>query len=264
MILGLVDDPGIGYIRGAGPRSSDTNTGSWTKMKEYQRPIKCWPEEERPRERLLRKGADVLTDAELLAILLRTGDASSGLSALDIALHLLAKFGSLRGIDRASPAELEQVPGMGPAKAAAVKAALALGRRFASEGEGEKVVFRSSSDVAKYYLPKVKGLKKEVFRCALLDMKNRLIKDVIVSEGSLGESLVHPREAFLPAVRESAAAVIFVHNHPSGDPSPSREDVAVTEQLVRAGRILGIKVLDHVILGEGRVVSLAEEGLLGG
>jgi len=131
-------------------------------LREYQRPIKYWPEDERPRERLLSKGAEVLSDAELLAILLRTGDASSGLSALDIALHLLAKFGGLRGIDRASPAELEEVPGMGPAKAAAVKAALALGRRFASEVEGERVVFRSSSDVARYYLPKVKGLKKEV------------------------------------------------------------------------------------------------------
>jgi len=232
-------------------------------MREYQQPIKYWPEGERPRERLLQKGPEVLSDAELLAVVLRTGDAASGLSALDLALHLLARFGNLRAIDRASPAELQEVPGMGPAKAAAVKAALALGRRSTAEGDETRVAFRSSSDVARYYLPKVQGLKKEIFRCALLDMKNRLLKDVVISEGSLGESLVHPREAFLPAVRESAAAVIFVHNHPSGDPTPSQEDIAITRQLVQAGQILGIRVLDHVILGEGRVVSLAEEGIVG-
>jgi DNA repair protein RadC len=152
--------------------------------------------------------------------------------------------------------------GIGPAKATQVMAALEIGKRFATEGKGPQTTIRTSSDVADFYFPMMRDLKKEVFKCVLLDGKNRILKDVTISEGSLTASVVHPREVFNPAVRESAAAVLFVHNHPSGDPTPSEEDIEVTKQLVEAGKILGIRVLDHVIIGDGRSVSFVDMGMI--
>jgi DNA repair protein RadC len=197
----------------------------------YLEPIKYWPEDERPRERLIKHGVGALSDAQLLAILLRSGDAWAKMSAVDLARRLLSQFEGFRALDRASVSELCEMKGIGPAKATQVMAALEIGKRFATEGKGPQTTIRTSSDVADFYFPMMRDLKKEVFKCVLLDGKNRILKDVTISEGSLTASVVHPREVFNPAVRESAAAVLFVHNHPSGDPTPSEEDIEVTKQL---------------------------------
>ncbi|MDA8084873.1 MAG: DNA repair protein RadC [Nitrospiraceae bacterium] len=224
------------------------------------RSIREWPEDERPRERLLRHGPEHLSDAHLIAISLRTG--GSGRSAVDIALELLATFGSLRKIGQASAGEICAIKGLGPAKAAQLKAALELGMRAFREPAPKGPFFSTGRDVYDYFHPRLSGLKKEVFCCALLDVKNRLLCDFRVSEGTLTSSLIHPREAFLQAVRESAASVIFVHNHPSGDPEPSRDDIQITGRLEQAGEMLGIKLLDHVIVGDGRYASMLEKGYL--
>ncbi|HCC68806.1 MAG TPA: hypothetical protein DEP99_02860 [Nitrospiraceae bacterium] len=224
--------------------------------------IKQWPEDERPRERLLKFGSEGLSTAQLLAILLRTG--GEGKSALELAMDLLMHFGSLKNIKDASPAEFLNVKGIGHAKIAQIKAAMELGKRLMSDAENspERPLFKNSRDVYNYYRPKLYDLKREKFLCCLLDVKNRLFKETIISEGTLTSSLVHPREGFREAIKEAAASVIFVHNHPSGDPSPSREDLAITRRLVETGKIIGIEVLDHIILGDKGHTSIMEQGLL--
>ncbi|MGB9715891.1 MAG: RadC family protein [Thermodesulfovibrionales bacterium] len=222
--------------------------------------IKDWPEGERPRERLLKYGVSNLTDAQLLAIILRTG--GGGKSAIDLAIEILDTFKNLKNIETASPIEFMHIKGMGKAKVAQIKAALELGRRLIEEPNIKGPAFCSSSDVYVYFSPRFKNLKKEVFWCAMLDAKNRIIHDCRVSEGTLTNSLIHPREAFREAIKESAASVIFVHNHPSGDPNPSREDILITERLVSAGEVIGIKVLDHLIIGEGKYTSMMERGYI--
>jgi DNA repair protein RadC len=230
----------------------------------YQRAIKEWPEDERPRERLMKLGADSLSEAQLLAIVLATGDASTGQSALDLARHLLHTFGGLRALDAASVTELCQSKGIGPAKATTIKAALELGKRLSGEPPQRKVKVTAPQDLVQYYQPRIQHLRKEVFKVVLLDTKHQLLKDVTVSEGSLSASLVHPREAFLPAIKESAAAVVFVHNHPSGDPTPSPEDKELTHRLAEVGRLVGISVLDHIIIGTGNpgFMSFRDAGIL--
>ena len=225
-------------------------------------PIKGWPEDERPRERIIRYGPGSLSDTQLLAVVLGTGDSSSGASALDLSRSLLGKFGSFRMMDNAGMTELCRVRGIGPAKAAQIVAALEIGKRFSASSVEKGASLRTSSDVSSLYLPFMRNLRKEVFKCVLLDVKNRVIKDVNVSEGSLTASIVHPREVFLPAIRESAASIILVHNHPSGDPTPSAEDIDITRQLVKAGEVLGIKVLDHIIIGDGSSLSFADQGII--
>jgi DNA repair protein RadC len=222
--------------------------------------VKEWPENERPRERLMRYGAAGMSDAQLLAIILRTGGGGTGVMTL--AIQLLEEFGGLRNIDGAAIGDLSRVKGIGTAKIAQLRAAFELGRRLMRETLGDKPVLSSSHAVYSFFAPVVKNMKKETFLCALLDTKNRFIREVKISEGTLTNSLIHPREAFRDAVRESAASIIFVHNHPSGDPEPSREDIAVTGKLKDAGQIVGIEVLDHVIIGDGRYVSLKEKGIL--
>lgn len=222
--------------------------------------IKDWPENERPRERLLRYGPESLSDAQLLAIILRTGGAGKGV--LSVSIEIIERLKGLRNIDCASVSDLSQVKGIGQAKIAQIKAAFELGKRLMRESADGKPVFSSSRFVYAYFSPILKNLKKENLFCALLDAKNRLMREVRVSEGTLTNSPMHPREAFREAIRESAASVIFVHNHPSGDPEPSKDDIAVTERLRDCGRIIGIAVLDHLIVGDGRYVSLKEKGLL--
>jgi len=224
------------------------------------RSIKTWPEGERPRERLLRHGAGHLSDAQLLAIILRTG--GSGKSALDLAMDLLKGFEDLRGIENATRGEFKNFKGMGNAKIAQLKAAFELGRRRLLEPARRGPAFSSANDVFAYYHHRLKDLKKEVFYCAMLDAKNRISSDYCVSDGTLTHSLIHPRESFRTAIKEAAASVIFVHNHPSGDPRPSREDIIVTERLMNAGDLVGIKVLDHVIIGDNRYASMVEEGYI--
>jgi DNA repair protein RadC len=226
-------------------------------------PIKEWPEEDRPREKLLERGPETLSDTELLAIIIRTGDATSGRTALDHARLLIAQFKSFRGLASAAIAELCALKGIGPAKAAAVKAVMEISRRYATEKVSQGTIFSRSVDVFTHFHQRLRDKKKECFFILLLDSKNRAVREEKISEGTLTSSLVHPREAFGPAVRESAASLIMVHNHPSGDPFPSREDEEITRRLVEGGKLLGIGVLDHIIIGEGRYYSFADEGRLG-
>lgn len=230
-------------------------------MPEQKSPrIKDWPENERPRERLVKYGAENLSDAQLLAIILRTGSGKQGV--LGLSMELLDTFKTLRSIDSASLRELSLTKGLGTAKIAQIKAAFELGKRLMGESSDGRPVFSSSSALYSYFAPRFKNLKKEYFFCVLLDVKNRLIREHRISEGTLTNSPIHPREAFTAAIKESAASVIFIHNHPSGDPEPSKDDIAVTERLKAAGDITGINVLDHLIIGDGRYVSLKEKGVL--
>lgn len=236
--------------------------------------MKDLAEEDRPRERMRRLGPEALSNAELVAILLRTG--AGGLSALDVARRLLsrgceechagaggegARHRDLRYLATASLEELIQVPGVGPAKAVQLKAAVELGRRISASNAARPLV-RSPRDVSALVMEEMRFLDREQFRTVLLDAKNHVLGIRTVSVGSLSSSIVHPREIFKEAIARSSAAIVLVHNHPSGDPTPSREDVEVTRRLVEAGRLLGIEVLDHVVVGDNRYVSFKEKGIL--
>lgn len=223
--------------------------------------INQWPESERPRERLLREGPESLSDAQLMAILLRIGRPDS--SAVQVAMDLLSHVDGLQGLANRGLEELCSVSGIGIAKAAQLKAAIELGKRVLATPLSTETKVRASQDLFHHYYPRLRDLRHEVFKVILLDAKHTIIRDATVSKGSLTLSIVHPREVFNLAVRESAAAVIFVHNHPSGDPQPSAEDRALTARLVAAGELLGIQVLDHLIIGDGQYVSFADRGWLG-
>lgn len=216
---------------------------------------------DRPRERLFRLGPSALTAAELIAILLSTGRA--GCPAAAVAAGLLSDGGPAVGdLARRTPAELARTPGIGPAKAARLAAALELGRRLQEEARGRRVRIRSPGDVYRYYAPRLADLPAEEFHVLALDSQSGVLRDLLVTRGLVNASLVHPREVFRGAIAEAAAGVIVVHNHPSGDPTPSADDRAATRQLVEAGRILDLPVYDHVVVGAGRYVSFAEAGLL--
>jgi DNA repair protein RadC len=215
--------------------------------------IKQWPESDRPREKLAKSGSSSLSDSELVAILIGSGSGSK--NALDLARELLVKFGSLSGLETASVDEICKTRGIGEVKAITIKAGLEMGRRFsASSGQATSVPIRISEDAAKIYMPQMKNMKKETFRVALLNSKNRIMKTVTISEGGLASAIVEPREVFNPAIRESASGVILLHNHPSGDPEPSDDDMNLTA----AGKLMNIKVLDHIIIGDGRYYSFAD------
>jgi DNA repair protein RadC len=223
--------------------------------------IRELPRSERPRERLVALGASALSSAELLAVLVGAGP--SGGSALHVGQALLAGAGgSLRRMAMQPVAALTAITGVGMARAVTVHAALELGRRVASEVRDDGAPVRSPRDVARLFAPRLEDLPVEEFHVAVLDAQHRLERDVTVTRGILTSSLVHPREVFREAIAERAAAVILVHNHPSGDPTPSADDRLVTEQLVAAGKLLDIPVHDHVIIGRGRYTSFAEAGLL--
>ena len=225
--------------------------------------INKWPRDERPRERLLRYGAGGLSTAQVMAVILRTGGRNK--SAIELARELLTCFGTLQDMDGAAIAEFSNIKGMGSAKIAQLKAAFELGRRLL-QVNGEKTLqapsFKNSREVFEYYRPKFYGLKKERFLCVMLDSKNRVFKETVVSEGTLTSSPVHPREVFRGAIKEAAASVIFVHNHPSGDPNPSKDDINITKRLVETGRVIGINVLDHVVVADGKYSSLMEKGYM--
>ncbi len=225
----------------------------------YHTNIKEWPEGERPREKLLSRGVCNLTDAELLAIILRTGTRKA--TAVDIAKAILSDYGSLSGLGSRSVQELRQYHGLGNTKAISIIAAFEMGRRTMSSTD-RKTTMTSPLDVFQYYHARMMDLTVEVFTVLLLDSANHLQRDVRVSEGILNSSLVHPREVFRPAIIEPSAAVILVHNHPSGNAEPSAEDITVTRQIVEAGKIIGIPVHDHVILTRNNYTSFAEKGLL--
>ena len=224
--------------------------------------IRNWPVEDRPREKLLDKGAAALSDTELLAIILRIGNASTGESALDHARGLLKRFDGLKGLDGAAESELAAVKGIGPAKIAQIKACLEIGRRLGNDRWQAGQALRSSEDVFRHFRGDLEKQKREMFYVVLLNNKNKKIREVKISEGSLTASLVHPREVYNPVIRDSAAAVIFVHNHPSGDPAPSQEDIEITRRLKEVGDVMGVRVLDHVVIGYDRYFSFSDKGML--
>jgi len=200
----------------------------------------------------------VLTDAELLALLLRTG--GRGENALAVANGLLEVCGGLRGLARAAASELCRASGVGPAKCSSLLAALELGRRLAAQRLSPGVAIRSAADIHRHFHASLRDVLHEQFLVVLLDGRQRVLKTMVISTGTLTASLVHPREVFRAALREAAAAVILVHNHPSGDPTPSPEDREITARLARAGEILGVRVLDHVIVAESGYRSFREDG----
>jgi DNA repair protein RadC len=214
-----------------------------------------------PRERLRALGPEALDDAELLALLLRTG--TRGRPAHTLARELLASQG-LKGLARTLPTELERHEGVGPAKAATLLAALEIGRRLAERRLENGDPIRGPEDVFLHFHERLRDMPHEQFHLLLLDGRHRVLREVMASRGTLTASLVHPREVFRPAVREGAAAIVVVHNHPSGDPGPSVEDREVTRRLVQAGALLGVPLLDHVVVAERGWVSLRGEGELTG
>jgi len=226
---------------------------------EYHPLIKELPVTERPRERLKQYGAAALSNSELLAIILRTGAASE--SVLHLSARLLTKFRGLAGLARAGFGELCQERGLGEAKAAQVQSALELGRRLMSTQSEERPVVKSPADIATLLQGEMSFLEQEEMRVVLLNTKNQVLSVPRVYKGSINTSLVRVSELFKEAVRENCAALVVVHNHPSGDPTPSPEDIKVTEQIVKAGKLLDIEVLDHIIIGQQRYISLKERGL---
>ncbi len=226
---------------------------------EYHPMIRDLPPGERPRERLRDYGPGALSNAELLAIILRTGAASE--NVLGLATRVLARFGGLAGLAQASFGELCAERGLGEAKAAETKAALELGIRLLSTHPQERMVVKTPQDVANLLLAEMSFLEQEQLKVVLLNTKNQVIAIPQVYRGSVNTSLIRVAEVFCQAVRDNCPALVVVHNHPSGDPTPSSEDILVTEQIVAAGKVLDIEVVDHLIIGQQRYVSLKEQGL---
>jgi DNA repair protein RadC len=213
---------------------------------------------DRPRERLASLGPAALSDAELVALLLRTGSGAQ--SAVELGAATLEAVHGLRGLASAAVGELEALPGFGLAKAATLVAAIELGRRGAARRLARGEVLRSPGDVHRHFASRLRDEACERFLVLLLDGRHRVLGEVTVSQGTLTASLVHPREVFGPAIRRSAAAIVLVHNHPSGDPTPSAEDRSVTLRLRQAGELLGIRVVDHVVIAERGYYSFDEAG----
>ncbi|WP_445475722.1 RadC family protein [Methanococcoides methylutens] len=228
-------------------------------MPDHKVRIHDMPEEERPRERLLKHGPGSLSNAELLSIILRTGSKDE--NVLNMCTRILSEY-NLKQLSQANISQLTKMRGIGPAKATQIAAVFELARKLEIFIDDPKRKIRSAGDVYSLLYPKHRELKKEILTALYLDTKNQILREEVISVGSLNANIVHPREVFKSALMESSASVILTHNHPSGDPSPSREDIAVTEKLVEGGKILGINVLDHVIIGDGRYVSLKEEGFI--
>lgn len=228
-------------------------------MGEYQLRIKELPASEQPRERLRSNGPAALSDAELLGILLRVG--VEGTNVVELARHLLKEYGGLAGLQRASFEDIERKRGMGMAKSAQIKAALEIGRRLALQTYEERLQIRSPADVAGLMQIEMAHLDQEHLRTVCLDTKNRVQKIHTVYVGSLNSSLVRIGEVFKEPIRLNSAAIIVVHNHPSGEPTPSPEDILVTRQIVEAGKLLDVELLDHLVIGHGRYVSMRERGL---
>ncbi len=222
--------------------------------------ISAWPHDERPRERLLRHGPEVLSDAELLAIVLRTG--VSGKTAVDLGRELLERFGGLRGLLTVEQAAFCEAQGLGPAKYALVRAVLEMGRRHLGEDLRRDTVLSSALVTRRFLLASFRDRPREAFACLFLDIRHRLLTQEVLFEGTLDGAAVYPREVVKRALIHNAAAAIFVHNHPSGDPEPSIADRELTVRLAEALALIGVRVLDHLVVGDGDVVSFKERGWL--
>jgi DNA repair protein RadC len=227
-------------------------------MKSSSLMIRDFPQDERPRERLVQDGPASLSNHELLAILLRTGSKEE--SVLQLANRLLTQFEGLRMLKDATIEELTSMKGIGQTKAIQIMAALELGRRMGRLQYDDRYVIRSPEDGAKYVMEDMRFLSQEHFVCLYLNTKNQVLHRQTIFIGSLNASIVHPREVYKEAFRRSAASIICIHNHPSGDPSPSKEDIEVTKRLSECGKIIGIELLDHLIIGDQKYVSLKEKG----
>ncbi len=226
----------------------------------YKTTIKDWPEQDRPREKMIKHGSRILSDAELVALLI--GSGTTGASALDLARQIIISYTGLSNMAACTAGELLKVKGVGPAAVARIMAAFEIGRRVeaGSYSKGKKIT--CVEDVVSYYRPLTRDLKKEIFRVILLDSGNTIIRESIVTEGILNASLVHPREVFKLAVDYGAASIIVMHNHPSGNANPSNNDFKVTDQLVQAGKIMGIPLTDHIIIAGKEYYSFAKQGLI--
>jgi DNA repair protein RadC len=231
----------------------------------YHLPISKWQVQERPRERFLSGGPERLSDAELIGLILGSGTRgkTGAVSAVDLGRVLLRHFESLHRLSVRDVQELTRINGIGAAKAVRLAAAFELGRRTMSQENGPRIQVGSPEDVASVYGPLLRDLKKEVFKVVLLNTSNVIIGQYTASEGGLAASIVEPRAVFQRAILENAAAVICLHNHPSGNPEPSREDIRITRQLVEAGKLMGIPIHDHIIIAGKGYTSLAERGLMG-
>lgn len=219
------------------------------------------PQSEKPREKLLREGRDKLSNIEILAIIIGSGTRRK--SAMELAAEIISKDSSgIRYLADCRPEELTSISGIGPCKATEILAAVELGKRLASIPATERDVIKSSSDIADIFMERMRYHKKEHFISLMINAKGQIIEETEVSIGDLCSSTTHPREVFVDAVRRSAGSVIFVHNHPSGDPSPSDMDISTTKRLMEAGEILGIPVLDHIIIGDGCYISMKAAGMI--
>ncbi len=216
------------------------------------------PPSERPQERLIRYGSGALSNSELIALILRTGTPSENI--LSLSNRILSQF-DLPALARATVPELKSISGIANAKACQITAIFELARRFSSLPEEPRLAFTSPRTCYSLIAPRLSGLKQEHFICLYLDIKKRLIREETISIGTLDTSVVHPRDVFKGAVSHLASSIVLAHNHPSGDPEPSDEDITLTRTLVDAGQLMGISVLDHIIIGDGRFVSLCERGL---
>jgi DNA repair protein RadC len=228
-------------------------------MNQYKICIRDMPEDERPRERLLKYGPEALSNAELLAIILRTGTQKE--NVVSLCSRIFSEY-SLKQLSQANISRLTEIHGIGTAKAAQITAVFELARKLEGFTDEPKRKIRSPADVYSLLYPKMREQKRERLVALLLDTKNQVLREEVISIGSLNANIVHPREVFKAALMESCASVILSHNHPSGDPTPSREDIAVTEKLIEGGKLLGIDVLDHVVIGDGKYVSLKDEGFV--
>ncbi len=229
-------------------------------MNEQKFLIKDVPIEDRPRERMLKNGSAALSNPELLAILLRTGTVAE--SAIHLANRVIRESGGLRELMTMTTDELMQIKGIGKAKALQIKAGLELAKRISKASFGERVIIRTPEDVSLFLMEDMRYEQKEKFVTIFLNTKNHVIGHEVLSIGSLNSTIVHPREVFRAAIQRCSSAIICVHNHPSGDPTPSRDDIDMTRRLQEAGGIVGIDVLDHVIIGDASFTSLKEQGLM--
>lgn len=218
------------------------------------------PESERPQERLIRYGADVLSNSELLAVILRTGTKKQ--NVINLSSFLLKERGGLNGLINSTYEELKEIDGIGIVKAAEIMALAEISKRFRSFKSGEDYRISSPKDAADYVMDEMKYLQKEHLRVIMLNTKNMVICSKDVSMGSLNSSIVHPREIYTEAIKRCSASIIICHNHPSGDPTPSLEDINITKRLAECGKIIGIELIDHIVIGDGTYISLKEKGVL--